>query len=630
MKLQIKDDAGRVTVVSIANKNEISIGRKEGNTLRLTERNVSRSHARLVKSGDEVTVEDLSRYGTRVNGQRIRGSRKVGTGDIIQIGDYELSLDGARQVDPPVAPAARVPEVKAPPTEADRKRQKEIEAAARAQIAAAKAEALGGRREATTSLHAIDDADDGERKSLGAGKKRIVGALPSLVVVSDELAGKTWTLAEGTTVLGRAGECGIVIDHHSVSGNHARVTVADGQAKVFDLKSKNGLRINGENWEESALKAGDIIELGKVRLRFVGAGEEFVYRAEDWRGGAKPAVGVASEGPEPAPTRKGFPVWVVIAAVVVAGGLTAWFLTRPKTVSNTAGPAVVTAATPTASAPPSAPATPAEPTPAAASAGSGAGDAAAAIAEALTKAKADIAAQRWDEALKQLEVVTALDKAHVEGLELKAAATREREIGVTLERAVKAKGEEDLSSAWFTLTELGPVAGTSHYAARVTALMAELKPEAIVSHLTEAKSFFDGKSYAEAIQKAEQVLALEPGHAEATELVAKAKAKADKAKDPDKAKEKDRDKPNADGRSADEIYAEAKSFHNAEPAKALTLYQQAASKGKVTAWRQIGSLRARTGDRAGAIKAYEIYLKQAPDASDAQTVRDVLKQWQGQ
>ncbi len=93
MKLVIEDDAGRKTVVPFA-QDEISIGRDSGNTVRLTERNVSRRHAVLVREDDSVLVEDLdSSNGVRVNGERIHGRLKVKRGDLIQIGDYDLALE---------------------------------------------------------------------------------------------------------------------------------------------------------------------------------------------------------------------------------------------------------------------------------------------------------------------------------------------------------------------------------------------------------------------------------------------------------------------------------------------------------------------------------------------------------
>src|SRR6478752_8764897 len=105
-KLIIEDDEGKTTVVPLI-RDEITIGRKEGNTIRLTERNVSRKHAKLLKSNGSVFIEDLTSYnGIRVNGDRIAGKAPVNEGDRIQIGDYQLALklDKTAQAAPP-APA---------------------------------------------------------------------------------------------------------------------------------------------------------------------------------------------------------------------------------------------------------------------------------------------------------------------------------------------------------------------------------------------------------------------------------------------------------------------------------------------------------------------------------------------
>ena len=60
-KLVIQDDEGKTTVVPLI-RDEITIGRKEGNTIRLTERNVSRRHARIVRNNGAVLLEDLDSY----------------------------------------------------------------------------------------------------------------------------------------------------------------------------------------------------------------------------------------------------------------------------------------------------------------------------------------------------------------------------------------------------------------------------------------------------------------------------------------------------------------------------------------------------------------------------------------
>src|SRR5207248_44360 len=90
MKLIIEDDEGRKTVVPLV-REEITIGRQDGNTIRLTERNVSRRHARLKKDNGSLLIEDLGSYnGVRVNGERIAGPTRIKEGDLIETGDYEL------------------------------------------------------------------------------------------------------------------------------------------------------------------------------------------------------------------------------------------------------------------------------------------------------------------------------------------------------------------------------------------------------------------------------------------------------------------------------------------------------------------------------------------------------------
>jgi pSer/pThr/pTyr-binding forkhead associated (FHA) protein len=94
--LIIEDDAGKQIVVPFS-KDVMTIGRKEGNTIRLTERNVSRFHAKLMKDNGGVFVEDLSSFnGIKLNGDRISGTVPVNSGDVLEIGDYHLELRAAQ------------------------------------------------------------------------------------------------------------------------------------------------------------------------------------------------------------------------------------------------------------------------------------------------------------------------------------------------------------------------------------------------------------------------------------------------------------------------------------------------------------------------------------------------------
>ncbi|HZY05604.1 MAG TPA: FHA domain-containing protein [Anaeromyxobacteraceae bacterium] len=119
VQIVIEDDAGRRQVVPFSG-DEITLGRaREGNTVRLAERNVSRRHARFLRANGVVFLEDLgSANGTRVNGERLAARRRIRPGDLIQIGDYDIALEGAEargEEKPAGEPAAVTPAPLAPP-----------------------------------------------------------------------------------------------------------------------------------------------------------------------------------------------------------------------------------------------------------------------------------------------------------------------------------------------------------------------------------------------------------------------------------------------------------------------------------------------------------------------------------
>src|SRR6267143_4665330 len=95
MKLIIEDDEGRKTVIPVV-RDEITIGRNDGNMVRLTEKNVSRQHGRLVRDQGHFYIEDLNSFtGIRVTGEKVKGKHLVREGDLIQISEYDLSLQSS-------------------------------------------------------------------------------------------------------------------------------------------------------------------------------------------------------------------------------------------------------------------------------------------------------------------------------------------------------------------------------------------------------------------------------------------------------------------------------------------------------------------------------------------------------
>ena len=242
-KLVIQDDEGKTTVVPLI-RDEITIGRKEGNTIRLTERNVSRRHARILRNNGEVQIEDLGSYnGIRVNNARIAERVSLRISDQVQIGDYKLYLkaEGVEQVDdartmpieridsalptevmPAVqradAPTAPMPAPR-PRRRRSRRRQRRTARRSRSPIPIRRAARSRPPRRSPRSPQPV-----------GYGK---------LVVLSSNFAGKEFDLTRPQMIIGRTDENDIVVNHRSISRNHAKVTrdPETGRYTISDLQS---------------------------------------------------------------------------------------------------------------------------------------------------------------------------------------------------------------------------------------------------------------------------------------------------------------------------------------------------------------------------------------------------------
>ncbi len=102
-----------------------------------------------------------------------------------------------------------------------------------------------------------------------------IQALPRLIIMNTDLAGKVFPLLEDNITMGRIPQTDFSIAHKSVSRRHARIYRDEEKYFVEDLESVNGIVVNGENKSPMLLTDNDNIELGKVVLRFCKAGNPF-------------------------------------------------------------------------------------------------------------------------------------------------------------------------------------------------------------------------------------------------------------------------------------------------------------------------------------------------------------------
>lgn len=226
LKLIIEDDEGAQAHYPILH-DELRIGRSHDNQICLTQKNVSRFHASLLLQNTRVSllVKDLDSYtGIRLNGQRIVNQCTFRMGDLIEIGDYSITLENNQS------------------THAQ-KSSKPIKS---------NAEPL---------------ADD---------------CRATLVVVSNNLAGQIYQLNQKEMIIGReSSENDLVVNHRSISRNHAKIIWRNGDFTIIDLRSANGISINGSDFGTATLVNGDIIKMGHVKLRYVAPGDHYIFNIAD-------------------------------------------------------------------------------------------------------------------------------------------------------------------------------------------------------------------------------------------------------------------------------------------------------------------------------------------------------------
>ena len=283
-KLVIEDDEGKRTVVPLT-REQYSIGRRDGNTIRLTERNVSREHARLYQrngaagAGEKSTfiLEDLTSYnGVFVNGLRVSHSQDLVHGDLVQIGDYRIVL------------------------------QDEV-----------LADAQDGSN--PDSKQTIPNAPTSRAAALLDRPNR-------LVMLAGPAPGAEFPLDRERLTVGRAEDATISINHNSVSRFHCEIhSLGDGRFEIVDKGSSNGVRVNGADLRRGIVEPGDIIELGDVRFKFVGAGQ--IFRATESQQLAAIGDRAARDATLGPRATNALPL-VAFVAVVVLGAAGAWVYTR--------------------------------------------------------------------------------------------------------------------------------------------------------------------------------------------------------------------------------------------------------------------------------------------------------------
>ncbi len=93
--------------------------------------------------------------------------------------------------------------------------------------------------------------------------------MPTLVISIDGAVIKEVQLTKERTTLGRRPYNDIVIENLAVSGEHAVIILADGKVSIEDLRSTNGTYVNGRAIQKQPLLNGDLLDIGRYKIRFL-------------------------------------------------------------------------------------------------------------------------------------------------------------------------------------------------------------------------------------------------------------------------------------------------------------------------------------------------------------------------
>lgn len=110
--------------------------------------------------------------------------------------------------------------------------------------------------------------------------------MAKVIVTFNGLVQQEQAINKSRITIGRRPSNDLVIDHLTVSGQHAAIDTSSSGSFILDLGSTNGTMVNGQPVKKHLLQNDDVIEIGKYKLRFQ-------LEAELGKGAASPPAPVS-------------------------------------------------------------------------------------------------------------------------------------------------------------------------------------------------------------------------------------------------------------------------------------------------------------------------------------------------
>ncbi|GAB4289373.1 MAG: hypothetical protein Kow0090_02050 [Myxococcota bacterium] len=655
-RLIIEDDEGNTTAVPIV-RDEITIGRKEGNTIRLTERNISRYHAKLRRVNAQLIIEDLDSYtGIHVNGMRISGEVPVKSNDIIKIGDYYMTVredtsiseeELLAKVAPPKSarPQSSPYEFKGYSNGEDEEDEELSEEIVRTPTDVIR---LAQKRK--------EEAANGEQLEV----KPLPPPYAKLIALTTEMAGESFTIETTPAILGSAKGSQIRIDHHSIAPRHIIFEYTGDRYYISPVDDKiPPPLVNGGVYESVALQGGDIVEIGQIKLRFVSPREKTTPQKKrkklEKENTVSPVLQTLSNDMEEKkyPTTSKWFTFVntfndnkqyiipsfavgLILGIALSAIFTLLTQREPASVVGNEGVEGHTVALPSPSGK------------SALAHSSGRNDSRSPFEiadDVINEAQSLMNEGKYSNAAERLEDFMekhGTHKAAERPKKLLAKINVELENKKLLDKGIEYVEAEEWDKAWDVLTQISP---DSDFGGPAMEVLGDVKAHKVAEHISEAQDLRAKGKLKDALEEYKMALLYDERNEEALrakvelekQLTPASKKKPPKQKEPPAQKTAAKKEPPpaqkvevAEELSPKDLVSQGdKLLLQNRLDEALQLYRKAIQKNPrfAQAYRSMGITYAKQGNARQAVKAYEKYLALSPNASDAEQVRALIRDY---
>jgi len=109
--------------------------------------------------------------------------------------------------------------------------------------------------------------DEGTPKTEMINPALLDGVSANFIVKGPSGVEKAYPMRAVTVTIGRSDQCDIAVKDSSMSGRHAEISKINGEIRVRDMGSANGIWLNGERVDDVELFDGDVLRLGQTSIR---------------------------------------------------------------------------------------------------------------------------------------------------------------------------------------------------------------------------------------------------------------------------------------------------------------------------------------------------------------------------